>query len=232
MTQRDQSAEQPANAAMLTMLRACGFDVSVFHGLPFQSSEVYGTIDNAMELFKLAVAGADVAVQLDRGANLPVQQPAPTAKPILWANFAENGSVRLWSSVPDQARKLNLVPLYTAAPVPAASVHDKQEQEYIGTRLRRVAKAAGVTADYGNDVAYYAGAFSILGDIARALGKTADSLQLDSGRDAARLDAFIDWYLRGGQRSEIHADGHMVHTTRTTVTAALDAMTAQNDGAE
>lgn len=66
--------------------------------------------------------------------------------------------------------------VYTA-PVPAAGVHDAQEQIHIGTRLRRVAKAAGVTVDYGDDAFYYAGAFSILGDIARTLEKTAAGVQ-------------------------------------------------------
>lgn len=66
---------------------------------------------------------------------------------------------------------------FRPAPVPAAGVHDAQEQIHIGTRLRRVAKAAGVTVDYGDDAFYYACAFSILGDIARTLEKPAAGAQ-------------------------------------------------------
>lgn len=64
--------------------------------------------------------------------------------------------------------------------VPAAGVHDLEMQQYIGARLRRVATAAGVTVDYGDDEFYYAGAFSILGDIARVLENHAAGVQGDA----------------------------------------------------
>jgi hypothetical protein len=48
------------DAQMITVLRSCGFDVRVQHRAPPGARpEVYGTIDNALSLFKLSVAGAD-----------------------------------------------------------------------------------------------------------------------------------------------------------------------------
>jgi hypothetical protein len=45
-----------------------------------------------------------------------------------------------------------------------------------------------------------------------------------------RLEAFIDWYLREGERSEIHPNGHIERTTREHVLAWLDQATgAQPD---
>lgn len=79
-----------------------------------------------------------------------------------------------------QRGRLSAIEDYKNVVVPAASVHDAQEQIHIGTRLRRVAKAAGVTVDYGDVAFYYAGAFSILGDIARTLEKTAAGVQGDT----------------------------------------------------
>lgn len=78
---------------------------------------------------------------------------------------------------------------HAAQPVqqPAAvGVHDLEMQQYIGARLRRVATAAGVTVDYGDDEFYYAGAFSILGDIARTLEKPAAGVQGSAWGDAMR----------------------------------------------
>lgn len=102
----------------------------------------------------------------------PVQQPAPVAVPAelleaichMARGYGNSETFR-----PQFESKLRYF-------WPAASVHDKQEQEYIGIRLRRVAKVAGVTVDYGNDADYYAGAFSILGHIARALDVPATSV--------------------------------------------------------
>jgi hypothetical protein len=48
-----------------------------------------------------------------------------------------------------------------------------------------------------------------------------------------RLEAFIDWYLREGKRSEIHPNGHIERTTREHVLAWLDQATgAQPDQRE
>jgi hypothetical protein len=44
----------------------------------------------------------------------------------------------------------------------------------------------------------------------------------EAARDAARLDKFIDWYLRDGKRSEINPDGHITVTTRAHILAWLD----------
>jgi hypothetical protein len=44
----------------------------------------------------------------------------------------------------------------------------------------------------------------------------------EDAKDAARLEVFIDWYLRGGSRSEVHLYGHMVPTTREIVLQWLD----------
>lgn len=47
-------------AQMITVLRSCGFDVRVQHrAAPGVCPDIFGTIDNATALFKLAIAGAD-----------------------------------------------------------------------------------------------------------------------------------------------------------------------------
>ena len=73
-------AKQPMSSAsdpdtqMIAVLRSCGFDVRVQHrAAPEARPEVYGTIDNAVSLFKLAVAGADC---IGKGESQRVQQPA------------------------------------------------------------------------------------------------------------------------------------------------------------
>ena len=109
-----------------------------------------------------------------------------------------------------------------AAAVPAAGVHDEQERIHIGTRLRRVAKAAGVTVDYGDDAFYYAGAFSILGDIARVLEKPAAGVQGDAVYSAIMEKALSPTgygaYLNGDQLA-VHPDvlNSIVRYTVTTV---------------
>jgi len=52
----------------------------------------------------------------------------------------------------------------------------------------------------------------------------------DAGKDSQRLSTFIDWYLRGGSRSEIHSRGHVTQTTREVVLKGLDAMAAATPG--
>lgn len=46
--------------------------------------------------------------------------------------------------------------------------------------------------------------------------------QADAGKDKARLNALIDWYLREGKRSEIHPNGHIEHTSRERIIAWCD----------
>ncbi len=59
-------------------------------------------------------------------------QPAGEAKAVAWAAFADNGNIRIWTSVADDVRKLaesnglELVPLY--ATPPASPVQAKAEQ--------------------------------------------------------------------------------------------------------
>lgn len=78
--------------------------------------------------------------------------PAPQAKPVAWAAFADNGNIRVWTSAPDDVRKLaesvgvELVPLYTRAapqaePVPATDELSDLDQENlrIGQEIQRAA---------------------------------------------------------------------------------------------
>lgn len=46
--------------------------------------------------------------------------------------------------------------------------------------------------------------------------------QVAANRNKARLEVFIDWYLREGSRSEVHLYGHTVPTTREIVSQWLD----------
>lgn len=43
----------------------------------------------------------------------------------------------------------------------------------------------------------------------------------------ARLNWLIDWYLRGGLRSEIHEHGHMVQTTKEIILTHIDKALSQ-----
>ena len=68
----------------------------------------------------------------------------------------------------------------------------------------------------------------IAGDALDSMAGSAepDEASADSP-DTARLDAFIDWYLRGGARKEIHEWGHAERTTREIILSALDGMVEQ-----
>lgn len=46
---------------------------------------------------------------------------------------------------------------------------------------------------------------------------------VDDARDAARLEKFIDWYLRDGKRFEVHPWGHVEKTTREHILRWLDS---------
>lgn len=50
--------------------------------------------------------------------------------------------------------------------------------------------------------------------------------------DTKRLDAFIDWFRRGGARSEIAPDGHIRTVTREEVVAWLDNQASAQEGEE
>ena len=161
-------AEQPAPVADATMSMALEM------------------VDACMDVTQVepedAAAWQIVRRSLAAPVAAPVAMPAVSVQPDF--HVTETHGTAIVDAVRGQAKILGKeVRAYT---IPAASVHDLEMQQYIGARLRRVATAAGVTVDYGDDDFYYAGAFSILGDIARALEKTAASVQPANWKDAFR----------------------------------------------
>jgi hypothetical protein len=59
--QKQQSALDETDNEMIQVLRACGFHVRTSGLLDKQRPQVFGSLDSAIALFKLIVAGADVA---------------------------------------------------------------------------------------------------------------------------------------------------------------------------
>jgi len=59
MSHQDQTIAQPINTAMITMLKACGFEVR--RNIVSGQHLVQGTIENAAALYTLTLAGADAA---------------------------------------------------------------------------------------------------------------------------------------------------------------------------
>jgi len=62
MSHQDQTIDQPINTVMVTMLRACGFEVR--HNTVSGQHVVEGTIENAAAFYTLTLAGADAAPAL------------------------------------------------------------------------------------------------------------------------------------------------------------------------
>lgn len=68
MNEQIEANQDKADGMMISTLRACGFFVRQMGLMEGDRPQVLGTIDNAMAFFKLAVAGADAALE---GRRLP-----------------------------------------------------------------------------------------------------------------------------------------------------------------
>ena len=194
------------DAQMIAVLRSCGFDVRVQHGTAAEAPEVYGTIDNAVSLFKLAVAGADC---IGYPESRPLQQPGAMVgqERVIWYDASAAPHEDQGSLPTSQGEALQIAilgstkgpfgnfttPLFTA-PIPVAGVQGERER-LRAEQAERVMPLIGPLLD-----AYEGAPKDELADVSEDLlsylsqinqAMISDDWQPDSGRSGAQGDVVI-----------------------------------------